>query len=439
MPRLNSPSLKQLGLVPYNFPWRVEEHVFSKQPLSEDVHDPAILAEIWRVTRQSYRTDKDNEVPFNQSFTYGQAGNIRSSTTFIKNDLPLISYEIKQYIAQQVKFSLWGYINSDPRLSKYLVSGSPGGVSAPIRVEVFAGDQLQIKIQGPFWLQFYFTGARGHTIYGHNPKARNMLVFYGRTGDKIVTPSVYVPEIKPGLYIERAIADVLTRVSHMSIKEVDKDLKNSEEDASFVAKVQQAKLWLAEQDKWVARQIVLAQDRDYFLNLQLELKRQGAELSRITGDMRRRRQFIDSGKYGSKLETPDLDKIPTDRYGNAAMIEVRDSRTREWSLQPNPEYTGKMTAYGAKRTEVIDAYHKALAIYLDKYVTFMQLTGSNESRIRDIILPEHSKRKDYKLPSRQMVNTAIKKLRESGVKIKRRNLVQRAGLNPRDRKDYEEE
>lgn len=413
MPKLSAPSLKQLRLVPYSFPERVEQHPFTQEAQAAGVHDPAILAEVWRVTRMAYRQDKLYEQPFQKTF--------KVPTVISKNTLPILSVEVKKYVAQQVKYSLWGYIRSDPRLVKYLIPNSPGHISAPIMVDVEAEDQLVIKITGPFWLQFYFTGARAHRIYGHNPAARFMLVFYGSSGDKIVTPSVFIPEIKPGLYIEKAIADVMGRLGSIINQEIDKELDEGKQLAEIDQQVKEAQNYLAAEQRYI-KQIKVTQENQYaLLDIQRDLNRAGAEMSRILGELRRRRQMDFFPKYKrnfEELEEPTTGTFYRDKNHELQVVEV-----------PNPEYK----PLGKIRYELQQKYLEALDNYLNNYVRQLELTGANESHIRDIIAPEHmagktaSGRVKYiptKLsPVKKRVNETINQLHAMGVKIKWRRKI----------------
>lgn len=411
MPALKSPSLKQLGLTPYNFPNRVEDHAFTQQAqYQDDIHDPATLAEIWRVTRMAYRTDKLQEVPFNLTVRAAAIGSKRSSSIFVKEDLPIISAVIKRYVAQQIKYSIWGYLQKDPRLTKYLIRNSPGAISAPIEVEVKAEDRLYITVKGPYWLQFYFTGAKAHWITGHNPAARNMLVFYGSSGDKIVTPRVWIPEIRPGLYIEKAVADVLSKLQSITNGEADNAFREQQANTELSDFLGQAEAFLKYEEKLLRESGRLTHNREVFLKVQQEMRNSSSEMSRIIGDLRRRRQMT----FTEETE---------DRSGEEPYLWewVRNKQTNElevFNRGPNPKYKGPRRGY--KRSQLQDQYVKALELYLTNYVKYLEFTGAKESRIRDILPPEYMGRRDYRLPPRQSVTKIVNKLREKGIKIKRR-------------------
>jgi len=97
------------------------------------------------------------------------------------------------------------------------------GQSGPINVEVVAADRLVIKIYGPDWLRFYFTGWRAHTVTGRedNVASRGMLVFYNSEGNKIVTRSVNIPGRAPGLYVEKAVEDAMADIKFLASVDVE--------------------------------------------------------------------------------------------------------------------------------------------------------------------------------------------------------------------------
>lgn len=106
------------------------------------------------------------------------------------------------------------------------------GHSGPINVEVVAADRLVIKVYGPDWLRFYFTGWSAHTITGRedNIASRGMLVFYNSSGDKIVTRSVNIPGRAPGLYVEKAVEDAVGYIKSLASTDVETYFSNLERE-----------------------------------------------------------------------------------------------------------------------------------------------------------------------------------------------------------------
>lgn len=126
----------------------------------------------------------------------------------------IISELFTKYLRPAIVKSIRNDLYRDPKITQY-----NRGAGRSIEVDAKwnkTDNTMQIVVQGPFWLRFFFYGRRAFTIHGKSGgKSHGMLVFYDpQTGRKIVTHEVHMPQIPPGNYVEKAMTKVLNELSN---------------------------------------------------------------------------------------------------------------------------------------------------------------------------------------------------------------------------------